>query len=228
MPTNNITISPFQPGDLEGVVSLINREMTADPTTSANFQRRVLLDLNFDVKGAPVARDGDKIVGFMCGMVRKYLMEDQAPDLDRGYITLLAVDRPILLRLHASNTRAWALLLGADARSVRLELGGQRFDVDRQVLQAQWDGSYAGLWRGPAVLRDAPDTGTRGPAVDWLWLRLLPQSASADAAYDTTLRDAVRNFQNARGLPTDGVAGPLTLMALANGLPGPRLLRALD
>lgn len=72
--------------------------------------------------------------------------------------TLLAVDRPILLRLHASNTRAWALLLGADARSVRLELGGQRFDVDRQVLQAQWDGSYAGLWRGPAVL-DTPDYG---------------------------------------------------------------------
>ncbi len=142
--------------------------------------------------------------------------------------TLLAVDRPILLRLHASNTRAWALLLGADARSVRLELGGQRFDVDRQVLQAQWDGSYAGLWRGPAVLDTPPTTGSVGPAVNWLWLRLLPQSASADAAYDTTLRDAVRNFQNARGLPTDGVAGPLTLMALANGLPGPRLLRALD
>jgi len=142
--------------------------------------------------------------------------------------TLLAVDRPILLRLHTGNTRAWALLLGADARSVRLDLGGQRFDVDRQVLQAQWDGSYVGLWRGPAVLDAPPATGSMGPAVNWLWLRLLPQSASADAPYDTTLRDAVRNFQNARGLPADGVAGPLTLMALANGLPGPRLLRALD
>lgn len=53
-----------------------------------------------------------------------------------------------------------------------------------------------------------PTTGSVGPAVNWLWLRLLPQSASADAAYDTTLRDAVRNFQNARGLPTDGVADP--------------------
>lgn len=142
--------------------------------------------------------------------------------------TLLAVDRPILLRLHTGNTGAWALLLGADARNVRLELGGQRFDVDRQVFQAQWDGSYAGLWRGPAVLDIAPSTGSVGPAVNWLWLRLLPQSASADAPYDATLRDAVRSFQNARGLPADGVAGPLTLMALANGLPGPHLLRALD
>jgi general secretion pathway protein A len=142
--------------------------------------------------------------------------------------TLLAVDRPILLRLHTGNTGAWALLLGADARNVRLELGGQRLDVDRQVFQAQWDGSYAGLWRGPAVLDTAPTTGSVGPTVNWLWLRLLPQSASADAPYDATLRDAVRNFQNARGLPADGVAGPLTLMALANGLPGPHLLRVLD
>ena len=53
-------------------------------------------------------------------------------------------------------------------------------------------------------------------------------TAAPAAAGAGALRDAVRNFQNARGLPTDGVAGPLTLMALANGLPGPRLLRALD
>lgn len=105
MSTDQITIGPFQPGDLEGVVSLINREMTADPTTSANFQRRVLLDLNFDPKGAPVAKDGDRIVGFMCGMVRKYLMEDQAPDLDRGYITLAAVDSGY--RRRGIGTRLW-------------------------------------------------------------------------------------------------------------------------
>lgn len=73
--------------------------------------------------------------------------------------TLLAVDRPILLRLHASNTVP-EHPAGADARGWRaVELGGQRFDVDRQVLQAQWDGSYAGLWRGPAVLDTPPDYG---------------------------------------------------------------------
>ena len=65
--------------------------------------------------------------------------------------------------------------------------GGQRLDVDRQVFQAQWDGSYAGLWRGPAVLDTAPTTGSVGPTVNWLWLRLLPQSASADAVSYTHL-----------------------------------------
>ena len=38
----------------------------------------------------------------------------------------------------------------------------------------------------------------------------------------------VAAFQDARGLPADGVAGPLTLMALAGDAPGPRLLRVLD
>ncbi len=105
MSTRTITINPFQPGDLGGVVSLLNREMTADPTTSANFQRRVLLDLNFSPAGAPVAKDGDRIVGFMCGMVRTYLMEDQTPDTDRGFITLLAVDRDH--RRRGIGTRLW-------------------------------------------------------------------------------------------------------------------------
>ena len=87
-----ITISPFQPGDLEGVLSVLNRTLTTDPITSEVFQRKVLLDLSFNPEGAPVVKDGDKVVGFMLGQVRKYLMEEQAPDFDRGYIVLMAVD----------------------------------------------------------------------------------------------------------------------------------------
>jgi general secretion pathway protein A len=143
--------------------------------------------------------------------------------------TLVALDRPLLLRLRANaGTGAWALLLGADARSVRLRIGERVFDLDRTLLQAHWDGDYAGLWRGPAMLDAPPMPGTSGVAVDWLWLRLLPDAARTGAPYDTTLRNAVRDLQRARGLPADGVAGALTLMALANGLPGPHLLRTLD
>lgn len=145
--------------------------------------------------------------------------------------TLVALDRPLLLRLRPAGTEhsaAWALLLGADARSVRLRIGERVFDLDRSLLQAHWDGDYAGLWRGPAMLETPPPPGTTGIGVDWLWLRLLPGAARTGAPYDTTLRNAVRDLQRARGLPADGVAGALTLMALANGLPGPRLLRTLD
>ena len=142
--------------------------------------------------------------------------------------TLMALDRPLLLHLRDGAAGAWAVLLGADARNVRLRLGAGVFDLDRGLLQAHWDGDYAGLWRGPAALELPPRPGTQGAAVDWLWLRLLPEAARPGAAYDARLRAAVRDFQTAHGLPADGVAGSLTLMALANGLPGPRLQRALE
>lgn len=142
--------------------------------------------------------------------------------------TLMALDRPMLLRLQDRGASAWAVLLGADARNARLHIGGQVVDLDRGLLLARWDGSYAGLWRGPAVLSTPPRPNASNPAVDWLWLRLLPERAMPGAPYDATLRNAVRDLQSARGLPADGIAGSLTLMVLANGLPGPHLLRVLE
>ncbi|MEO6227770.1 MAG: peptidoglycan-binding domain-containing protein, partial [Thermomonas sp.] len=143
--------------------------------------------------------------------------------------TLLALDRPMLLRLHDANTDAWALLLGADARRARIRIGERTFDIDRVQLLARWNGRYASLWRGPAMLASALRPGANGPAVDWLWQQVLPgANAVTGTAYDDTLRAAVKTLQQARGLPADGVAGPLTLMSLGSELPGPRLLRALD
>src|SRR5690606_2172938 len=123
--------------------------------------------------------------------------------------TLVALDRPILLRLRDGGADAWAVLLGADARSVRLRIGGRSVDIDRALLQAHWNGDYAGLWRGPAILDTPPVPGASGTAVDWLWLRVLPDAARPGAPYDATLRQAVRELQSARGLPADGVAGAL-------------------
>ena len=110
--------------------------------------------------------------------------------------TLLALDRPALLRLTAGNAAAWALLLGADARKARLRIGAHSFDLDRVLLQSHWNGEFAALWMGPTTPPPSP-----------------PE---------------IVTFQNARGLPADGVAGPLTLMALAGDAPGPQLLRVLD
>lgn len=90
---DRVTIAPFQSADLDGVVDLLIREMTADPMTSEMFQRKVLLDPNFDIQGAPVAKADGKVVGFMLGIVRKHLMEEQAADFDKGWISLIAVDK---------------------------------------------------------------------------------------------------------------------------------------
>ncbi len=110
--------------------------------------------------------------------------------------TLLALDRPSLLHLRAGGMSAWALLLGADARKARLRIGARTFDIDRMLLQSNWDGEFVALWTGQATA---------------------PPSTPDVAA-----------FQAARGLPADGVAGPLTLMALAGDAPGPHLLRVLE
>ena len=143
--------------------------------------------------------------------------------------TLLALDRPVLLRLQDGNARAWAVLIGADARSARVRIGGRTVDLDRMLLQSRWKGDYAGLWRGPAMLSAPLRLDSTGPAVDWVRQRLSPSGNVAPGMpYDDALRASVRQLQEARGLPADGIAGPLTLMALSSDTPGPRLQRALE
>jgi general secretion pathway protein A len=146
---------------------------------------------------------------------------------------LLALDRPLLLHLRAPGASdgngSWAVLLGVDARTARLHLGGRTVDLDRVLVQSRWDGRYAGLWQGPPALSPPPRPGASGPAVDWVRQRVSrADGVTPGAPYDAALRADVATLQAARGLPADGIAGPLTLMALAGDLPGPRLLRVLE
>ncbi|MDH7602912.1 MAG: GNAT family N-acetyltransferase [Armatimonadota bacterium] len=90
--SHSIIIRGYENGDIHAVVDLLNRALTKDPVTSETFQRKVLLDPNFDRRGALAALDGEKLVGFALGLVRKYKLEDAPPDFDRSWITLIAVD----------------------------------------------------------------------------------------------------------------------------------------
>jgi general secretion pathway protein A len=149
----------------------------------------------------------------------------------RGTATLdklFAQGRPALLRLRAPNGASdWALLLGADAVRARMQLGEATFDLDRVALQRAWTGEYVALWRGPETLVETPTPDGRGPAVDWVQAHLEPAYAGP-AVLDAAMRDAVRTFQQSRGLATDGVIGPETLLALGARDPGPRLRTHLD
>ena len=83
--------------------------------------------------------------------------------------TLLALDRPLLLRLHGVSGQTWGVLLGLDARDARIALSGASYDIDRLALQSSWTGEYAGLWRGsdPALPVDiAAFQNARGLAAD--------------------------------------------------------------
>ncbi len=90
--STQITVRPYEPGDIHQVVDLLNRCLTEDPITSETFQRKVLLDPNYNAQGTLLALAGEKLVGFALGMVRTYRIEDSAPDFDRSWITLIGVD----------------------------------------------------------------------------------------------------------------------------------------
>lgn len=85
-------IRPFTPHDIDPVVGLLRASLHADQMTSEIFQRKVILDINFDPEGALLAWDNDKLAGFMLGLTRKFQIENSIPDFDRSWITLAAVD----------------------------------------------------------------------------------------------------------------------------------------
>jgi general secretion pathway protein A len=147
-----------------------------------------------------------------------------------GLDRLASQGQPALLRLRAQGHEAWGVLLGADAVKVRLWLDGNMFDVDRLALDRAWSGEYVVLWRAPSTLTEPLLADARGPAVEWVRSRLGPRYLAADgeALLDTAMRDAVRRFQADRGLRSDGVVGPETLLALADDHDGPRLQRVLE
>jgi general secretion pathway protein A len=142
---------------------------------------------------------------------------------------LVAQNRPALLHLRNDTHEAWALLLGADARNVRLSLDGHALDIDRIALSRHWNGEYAAVWRGPGEL--TLPLADNSPSMIWvrdhLTTRYLP--VDAVAVLDTDMRAAVQRFQDDSGLASDGVIGPETLMALASrDEGGPRLLKGLE
>ncbi|HSM11410.1 MAG TPA: AAA family ATPase, partial [Lysobacter sp.] len=168
----------------------------------------------------------------------------QVPHLHcvRGIATLdklATLGRPALLRVRDGDTESWALLLGLDALDVRLQMHGEVLDVDRVALDHAWTGDYVALWPAPAALELAPGalpvnafgTGASGPVIDWVAAQLQPRylaATSAPARVDATMREAVRSYQRARGLASDGVIGPETLMAMSSRHDGARLLLALE
>ncbi|TWI08216.1 ExeA family protein [Aerolutibacter ruishenii] len=141
--------------------------------------------------------------------------------------TLVALGRPLMLKLQADGHTAWAALLGADAVRLRLHLGARIVDIDRIALDRVWRGEYAALWRAPAPVQPPFTGGQYGPGVDWIHARLQP-AYTGPAVLDAAMADAIRAFQATRGIVADGVVGPQTLMALAARDPGPRLRTVLE
>jgi general secretion pathway protein A len=93
--------------------------------------------------------------------------------------------------------------------------------VSLAQLTPLWTRNYLLLWRAPIDQR-VLGPGATGAEVLWLRQRLAlatgdPLSEPVSEVFDAALAAQVRDFQRARGLQPDGLAGPRTLVLL-NGL----------
>jgi general secretion pathway protein A len=113
-----------------------------------------------------------------------------------------------------------ATLLALGRERVRLSVAGKPREVDLKVLERQWTGRFATLWSGPTGALREVGLGARGPAVEWVAMRLARWEGGDDTPvpgklFDAALRERVLGFQRATGLEPDGLAGPLTMARLA-------------
>lgn len=138
--------------------------------------------------------------------------------------------RPGILTLDAQTGQpSYAILVSLTDQAATLQAAGTEQTVTLAALAERWQGDFATLWRAPQAYRDRPRDGSSGPAIDWIAARLAAakgEPAPAGAArLDPRLRDEVRSFQVAQGLPADGRPGPLTYMQLnrVTGVDEPRL-----
>lgn len=101
--------------------------------------------------------------------------------------------------------------------------------VDLAALTQRWDGTIIALWPTPANYRGSIKDGSSGRAVRELRTLLgtaLNRNLGNARTFDPTLGDALREFQAAKGLLADGIAGPATWLLLhrAAGYDIPELL----
>jgi len=140
------------------------------------------------------------------------------------------LDRPGVLTLRdAYNRAAYVMLAGLSGDAAVVLIGGEPRSVPLLALADYWRGEFGTFWRAPPDYAGAIVDRRSGPAANWLALQLAaargdsrPIGAQFD---DTALKGWIHTFQLTQGLPSDGVAGPVTLMQLnrAVGIDEPRL-----
>ncbi len=84
-------IRHFESKDFMPMLELWNTCVPADGINQDLFERKVILDPNFDPEGLIIAESEGKLVGFILGIIRKVPMEIIGLQEDLGWITMFGV-----------------------------------------------------------------------------------------------------------------------------------------
>ncbi len=133
-----------------------------------------------------------------------------------GLAEIRQLDRPGIVRLvDARGRAAHALLAAFGDGQATLAAAGIETTVPLTDLARVWRGDFATFWRTPPGYREGEVASSTGAGSAWLAQRLAEvDHQSALAGGGDALRARIAAFQLQHGLTPDGLAGPLTLMAL--------------
>ncbi len=90
----NLQVRTYLPGDEVGIVNCWNSALKNDPLSLDVFVRKVLLDPNFDPKGAIVACKDGAVVGYAQCVVRQYPNMYDGLEEGKGWVSALACSEP--------------------------------------------------------------------------------------------------------------------------------------
>ncbi len=89
----SLTLSPFTDRDRAELLELWARALPLDAITESTLENRVLLDENFDPELFLLAREGQRLMGFVLGHVALRMpLAEHDPDGTRSWITAFGVD----------------------------------------------------------------------------------------------------------------------------------------
>jgi len=135
-----------------------------------------------------------------------------------GLPLIRALNRPGIVTLDAPGAApSYALLVRLTEDSATLRAAGVEQTVTLRALAARWRGDFATLWRVPPGFTGRPEDGWRGPVLTWAATHLAEGQAKARADMVRSgkeMRERLRTFQVAQGLPATGTLTPLTYMQL--------------
>ncbi len=128
------------------------------------------------------------------------------------------LDRPVVLTLRDGNSRpAYVYLAGLAKDTATVRVGGTARSVPLVALADYWRGEFATYWRVPPDYNGTIND-SRTASARWLALQLATARGDsrpiAGRLDDASLKSNIHAFQLTQGLPSDGVAGPVTLMQL--------------
>jgi general secretion pathway protein A len=130
------------------------------------------------------------------------------------------LNQPVVIELWDDHAEPYyAAVLSHRDDYINIKLGGEEIRATADDLANHWYGSYIVVWQMPPDYRGTLKIGDEGPSVAWLRQHLAAAlhadlRATDPARFDDGLRSALIRFQRENGMVPDGVAGPMTWIAM--------------